>query len=444
MPEKNLTDRELQTARRSTTEKEYLLNDGGGLYARVRPSQASDDNAMAWLYVFRQGGRLYRHHLGAYPKTSLKRARELHEQARAIVNAGGNPIEARRAEEQERAARAAAALDSAQALSRRMSVEALFAVWREQYLAHERKDGGAGLALMFQTHVLPRLGRRPAEEIQPADVADVIEAIVRDGKRRTANMVMAALKQMFQYALVKGRVRANPAGLFTKKHAGGTEAPRTRFLSAEEIAELENRFPESGLEEPQRAALRLLLATGARMGELVHARWEHLDLAHGTWTIPAEHSKNGQQHLVHLSGFALAQVATLKAFARGPYLLTSSRSEGGAIDVKSLTKAVHDRQRTAALKNRTRRVQSLCLPGGPWTPHDLRRTMVTHMNALGVPYFVVEKCVNHRMDGMLAVYNQHDYLEERRRAYELWGARLAELMQPQSRAAVPAIATLGG
>lgn len=63
----------------------------------------------------------------------------------------------------------------------------------------------------------------------------------------------------------------------------------------------------------------------------------------------------------------------------------------------------------------------------PFTPHDLRSTARSHLAVLGVSVVVAERCLNHSLGGLLAVYDVHDYLDERRNALEVWSKKLADL-----------------
>jgi integrase len=62
-----------------------------------------------------------------------------------------------------------------------------------------------------------------------------------------------------------------------------------------------------------------------------------------------------------------------------------------------------------------------------FTPHDLRSTCRSHLGALGVDVLIAERCLNHSLGGLVATYDKHDYLTERRRALEMWAAKLASI-----------------
>ena len=153
------------------------------------------------------------------------------------------------------------------------------------------------------------------------------------------------------------------------------------------------------------------------------------DLAARTWLIPKEHAKNSREHLVHLSAFALEQLRILLPLSSSEWLMPS-RKPNAPISRKALSKAVHDRQRSRPLRGRTKACSTLLLAGGGWTPHDMRRTFSTRAPDLGVAPHIIERCLNHTMQGVMAVYNRNDYLEERREALERWGARLARIFAP--------------
>lgn len=128
--------------------------------------------------------------------------------------------------------------------------------------------------------------------------------------------------------------------------------------------------------------------------------------------------------LIHLSPFAAGHVKALVATGAGAPWLLAGRDPAKPIDAKTLTKQIRDRQRPKKIKGRSKQAGALLLPGGEWTPHDLRRTMASRMQDIGIAPQVIEKCLNHTLEGVLAVYQLSDLLPERKAAYEAWGAKI--------------------
>ena len=67
-----------------------------------------------------------------------------------------------------------------------------------------------------------------------------------------------------------------------------------------------------------------------------------------------------------------------------------------------------------------------------WQLHDLRRTIVSGMARLGVPPHVADKILNHQagtISGVAAVYQRHDFLAERKKALDRWGAHVEQIIQ---------------
>jgi len=436
MAEKLLSDKQLRTVK--PREKEFLLADGGSLFARVRRT-ASGEASIAWQFFFKWEGRTERVSIGPFPAVTLKEARQRRDAAREELAADPPRHPAMEARKREEGAKAAA-----QASRTARTVRDLFDNWHTTYLATARKDGGAEAKAFMEHDVFPFIGDRPAKAVGREDIAFILDRMVARGVRRKANSVLALLKQMFAHGVIRGYVDVDPCYGYTKKHAGGKEHSRERVLSAEELRDLAARLPKAGLSHPIQAAVRFLLATGVRVGEFNLARWEHIDAPGALWIIPKEHSKNGREHRVHLSAFALRELGTLGLYRENDWLL-SSRTGEGPIDDKAIAKAMRDRQREEPLAGRTTKAAgTLRLSGGDWTPHDLRRTFATRLGDLGVAPHVVERCLNHTMQGVMAVYNRNDYWNERREALDLWGAELERLFAPTSDNLLESIPTLKG
>jgi integrase len=319
-------------------------------------------------------------------------------------------------------------------------VRQLFTKWQEVELKpvykdgnreSGRKDGGAGLLAAFELHVFPKLGGKVAGEVTRGDVMDVFDRCRALEIYRTMNILLQAMRQMFAFGIIRELVKADPTAGIKRKHAGGKDVKRKRALSADEIKALHTQLPAAKLNKRTELAVWLMIATVCRVGELTQARWSDLDLDAGTWSIPAEHSKNQRPHLVHLSAFAKAAFAELLVLHESLTWVFPSRDGKSHLDLRTISKQLADRQaadREVARKNRTKHSDALQLDGGHWTPHDLRRTGATLMSKLGASTEVVHLCQNHRaQDELTDIYIQNERMPERKAAFELLGRELAQL-----------------
>lgn len=415
MAESKLTDKALRALK--PTDKEQVVGDGGGLWVRILP--VAKGGAINFYYRFQHQGKEHRFNCGTYPETTLAEARKKRNAARDEVKAGISPLD-KLANERTAAATAVALKKSEK------TVDELFSDWERVYLATHQKDKGAFTKAAYELDVAPVIGALRARDVRLAHIIQVIDRILDRNARRKANLVLSLMRQMFRHGLGRGMVDTDPTLGISKKQAGGKETPVDRNLSEPEIQELHRLLPSSGMPIRYQAGLWLILATGARVGELLHAQWQHVDEVAGLWTIPAENAKNDREHIIHLSAFAKQQLKLIGSLKSGRYLFPGKMSEHPVSD-KALSKAVRDRIRTTPLKKRTPNAGTLVLSRGEWSPHDLRRTMATRMGDLGVQPHVIERCLNHIQQGIVGVYQRQEYLAERKAAYDLWGKRLAVL-----------------
>ena len=168
------------------------------------------------------------------------------------------------------------------------------------------------------------------EDVKRSDLLGLMDAVKAEGKLRTANVLLANLKQMFRFALTRDLVPRNPLDTVGKRDVGGTPVERDRVLDADELRMLAKALPSSGLQPRFVCAVWIVLATGVRVGELLGAVWSEtrrepaalklaaeksgvklgfVDLAAKTWHLPE--TKNQRDHTIHLSAFALAQLEQL-------------------------------------------------------------------------------------------------------------------------------------
>ncbi|MCG8438703.1 MAG: tyrosine-type recombinase/integrase [Pseudomonadales bacterium] len=441
----SITDRHL-------TQKEpkdaWLTEDGprghGRFMVRLQPNGKH-------LFYFRysdQTGKRQFHPLGVYSRTgttglTLKQARtQASELSRLYVsgikNIGEHLDAERAAHEATRQAelahleqKAAQKAAEAAALASRQTVSQLFERWMEIDVSH-RKDNGAEVRRMFEKDVLPLIGQIFVADVRKGHITQVTDAMAARGVTRMVKVVFSLMRQMFRFAVDRDIIEFDPSSSIRKAKIGGRETERDRVLSEDEIRQLASALPTANLLKTSECAVWIALSTCCRIGELLAARWEHIDLEQSTWLIPAENSKNGKPHQVHMSGFAVSHFQQLQEITGQSPWCYPNRADTGPLCSKTVTKQLSDRQRpleSGTMSNRGSKAQSLILPGGKWTPHDLRRTGATMMTALGVIPEVAERCLNHTEENRVKrTYQRHSYAKECGAAWDKLGAHLQELI----------------
>ncbi len=323
------------------------------------------------------------------------------------------------------------------------TLKQLFERWSAEALA-TRKDAGQSVRRSLSKDVLPLLGDLPAAQIRQQQIVTVLEQIVARGSARQAGSVLSDLRQMFRFGAEIGLVDTDPTYTLRKAEFGGPPSARHRTLTDAEIQELSARMSAARLARHVRRAIWLMLATGTRIGEVSRARWQDVDLENRTWTIPAEFSHSGRVQQVPLSAFALSQVLSefgtehsraAVAHRRSDIWVFPGRYKSEALSAKALGKQIRDRQRGSHIRGRASGTTTLLLPGGAWTPLDLRRTAASMMAQLGVRPDVIGACLDHSVRGdAQRVYHREPSIEERRQALDQLGARLEALLSHPNQA----------
>lgn len=293
-----------------------------------------------------------------------------------------------------------ARVETSQAASRGFIVPTVQDAWQQYRRVLERAYERPGeIERRFVADVLPRIGTKRLDQVTRADCSALLQRIVDRGSLVAANRTLPDVKKFFTWGLERGWIRENPAGAITRKSVGGRERPKERALVAQEVSLLIGQLLAGKLHPRTKLALGLLLVTGQRPSEVLGYHARERDGA--WWTIPAERTKPRRAQKVYLSPQTRALLRLAMRYGQEPFK---------GMDHRVLDRAV-SRLRWA----------------NPFTPHDLRRTMATRLADQGVAIHVIEKMLNHRMEGVLAVYNVAEYLPERREAWRLWGRFLAKL-----------------
>jgi len=368
--------------------------DGDGLTFTL-----SKSGTAAWVLRYRFAGRPRELSLGQYPGLTIAAARDRAKKERVLIQQGVDVAALRRREKAEAAAAQTFRQLALDYMERKLP--ALAATTRKQRRQH------------IEGVILPRMAGRDARSITASDVVELLHSIGRAKTRAVTDLVFTALSELFKFGLACHAVTSNPcSGITVNAVLGAATAPRQRLkLSEGELRDVMPALPRIG--ESNALAVKLLLFTCVRLGELTRAEWSDVDLERAEWRIPDANSKTGSGFVVPLAPSAVEAFRGLLKLAReSRFVMPARQSRRGDTfcEQRGLNAAVH--RLCDGLKDKVRR----------FTPHDLRSTARSHLSELGVNVIVAERCLNHRLGGLIGIYDQYDYLTERRAALETLGA----------------------
>ena len=401
MKEQRLTA--LRVARTHSAAGRILLSDGDGLYLRKQSVERS-----TWTLRYRFADRDRWMLLGHFPAMSLAQARIEARAKRVLLDRQRDPLEERRA---------IVRAQKIEADRSRYSFAALAEDWYATEIKGRLKHPQVPRRYLDK-YLLPEFGARMPTDISPAEASRLLGRVSRTAPT-ASNDLLRFLKRIFRFGVRRRVLTVSPVADFDLRDAGGQERCRQRALSQDELVTLLQAMREStAFGGINYLAVKLLLALGVRKGELIRATWSEFDLdaPSPVWCLPASRTKTQMPLKIPLVPAVVEWLKALQAIAGSsqfvlPHRRRDPRQRGQHLGIDTLN---------AALKE---------LPHGleHFTLHDLRRTMRTHLAALGVRSEVAERCLGHRLRGVEGIYNSHDYLPERRAALETWTALLLDI-----------------
>jgi integrase len=413
------TDRTLKALAPARKGKRYELFDtiipGFGVRVndekdRARPGKAG---RIGFVLYTRFPGSPHpsRRALGRYGAITLEQARAKAVQWRAMIDKGIDPTIA---EEEERQAR----------LRQMDSTFAAVAAKFIEYINANKERKAKDVERELQPFI-KALGHRPIASIKPSDVALIIEATVRRGKRAQAHNEFGHIRRLFRWAIPL-HLEHSPCAQLSPKRLIGERQRRDRVLSDVEISAF---WKASGaLGYPYGPIYKMLLLTGLRLSEVSEASWGEFDFEKLMWTIPAARMKKtgseAKPHMVPLTDAMLEVLDRLPRFENGKYLFSSQRG------LKPI-KAVYFSWPKIKLDELMQELLGNKPPA--WTNHDIRRTVRTKLSALRIPEEVREAVLAHARPGIKGHYDMHSYFDEKRDALEQWAARLRTIVEPGSK-----------
>ena len=352
-----------------------------GLALRVQVT-----GAKSWIVVYSRQGRSRWYTLGSADSIGLAAARMLATEIMLEVARGKDPAAERKAERS------------------KGTFEELAERYVDEYAKTHNKSWKQAAALV-RCHVLPHWAKLQAASITRSDVKDMmtrIEAPI------AANQTLAAVSAIFSWAVEEDIVTANPCKLVERNPTRS----RNRVLAASEVPVFWKALAD--IDPVEAAALKVLLLTGQRPGEISHMRREHIKDG-GWWELPGEEvpelkwpgTKNGRTHRVWL-----------------PKVVQDLIGDGS-------TGFVFAGPRGGPVNNLDKAMRAICSKLGieRATPHDLRRSHGSCITALKFGRDAMNRIQNHKEGGIADVYDRHEYADENKFIMEAVANRIMALVE---------------
>ena len=287
--------------------------------------------------------------------------------------------------------------------------------WAETYGARWTESHRARVVASLEADAFSALGDLPIKEITPPMVLEVIRAVESRGALDVASRVLQRTSAIFRYAIQTGRAIYNPAAdmkgvLKTRK------VEHRSTISQGELPDFLKKLDSYSGDPITKLALRLIVLTFVRTGELRGARWEEFDVDQGEWRIPAERMKMRSPHIVPLSPQALAVIEELRPLTgQFDLLFPSQRDQEKPISENTLLYALY---RLGYHKRAT--------------VHGFRALASTILNETGFRPDVIERQLAHvERNKVRAAYHRSEYLEERQKMMDWWGACIESMANEQ-------------
>lgn len=258
----------------------------------------SPGGGRSFMLDYRAEGRQRRITIGAYPDWSVAAARKAAKAMKREVDHGRDPMSERHAE------RAAP------------TVPDLWERYRLEHLPTKAARSQKDETMMWEQIVLPRFGKMKVAAISHEDIDDLHRDITTiRGTPIRANRMVEVLRKAFNLSIRWKWRTDNPASGVRRN----PEEKRNRYLNKVEVAALARALQDHS-ELVSANAIKLLMLTGARRGEVLGASWAMFDLENGIWTKPSAHTKQRKLHRVPLSRHAVLLLEEIKETAKGPYV----------------------------------------------------------------------------------------------------------------------------
>lgn len=411
---------EVQCKSAKGADKPQKVADAQGLHLYITPA-----GHKSWRYKCRFGGKERRIVFGSYPDISLRKARELRDDARRELREGRDPGE----EYRRRSARQAAGVEFDR------TFEAVARRWHEVQSPQWKPRQSEDVIGSLVKQVFPKIGAHDINEIKPAHVRELLQSVQASGAIETAHSIRQRISAVFRFAMASGLSEMDPAASIGSTPRPVIHGKQPALLKLDEARAFLRVFEAGPGHITTKLASRLLALTAARPGTVQMAErreFEDLDGAQPIWRIPAEKMKLQRaqsellefEFIIPLSRQGAQTVRIASEYARNrKYLFPSARHSHRPITDNALNTAY-------------RRVQGFA---GRHVPHGWRATFSTIMNERAIAQekpadrAIIDLVLAHQSNSVESGYNRATYMPRRRKLSQDWADMLLKDFDPPER-----------
>lgn len=396
MPKLNrkLTEAEIKNARPKA--KDYKLYDTEGLRLLVRTS-----GSKVWQMPYILNGKANIYTIGKYDPIGRvgfigsAEARRLRDEAKALVRQGIDPNQTKKS------LRASEGVDPA------TTFEAIAREWHGKQIWDQKHS--RNILMTLEKDVFPAIGAKPINKVTVRDILSILDAVEKRNALDVAKRINQRCTAIFDYAIARDLCETNPA-TGRSRTIKARKTQHRPHIAKEYLPEFIREIDKYRGSRKVALAMKLLLLTFVRPGELRKARWKEFNEEKAEWLIPAERMKMKRKHLVPLSEQALEVLSELREITgKGDLLFPSELNSDKPISDVTLIKMI--------------KIIGFHTGEKKLVPHGIRATASTILNESALfRNDVIELQLSHvEKNKIRGAYNHAEYLNERISMMQWWG-----------------------
>lgn len=353
----------------------------------------------SFIYRYRINGKQKKYTIGRYPDISLAQARSISDDLYVKIKQGED-------------------IQKVKVKNRHqnlVTVKDLAERFKKEYLSSLKMSTAEDYQRRIDNHILPALGKLELKNIERHEIITFLKKIASKTPIQS-NRVRAVLSSMFSFGVNMALCDDNPVRLIKPL---AKENTRDRVYTEDELKIIWKAFENEV--QPFHQVFKVLLLTGQRLGETRKMKWADID--NGVWTIPAEDTKAKRKNIVPLAPAVLELLEEMKKINGDREYVFQSPARKKDMPISHLQYAARRVAKHTGISD--------------FRIHDLRRTAATYMAQLGIERTVLGKILNHKtLSGdskVTAIYDRHDYKNEKTEALEKWSIKLGAIVNQDSK-----------